>query len=385
MSETFSGYNYSRQIELKVRNIFDQSCLLPLSKAQHIPQLHPTIRKMKIAAAVTTLFLFSSVSFAVAQACYNSTTSILLAQLADPPIKDFQICPGTTINIGVPVNLEFTQFAGGDLPLTVIHDDVTIQCGENGDPNDECSLSGGFIQLVTTPNNPFVLDRNVSTDNLLLKGLTFTGEMAALPGSSLFGASVALSAPGTGMVIEDCLFKDLSGDKGVVAVSNQRNLRTSDELYPPFSSELTVIGCTFHNLVYGYVVVGNFNQTMTIQGANFSEITYQDLGDFDTNLSLEPTFGLVANLGGVMELFNSTFAASEVVYAVATWFDQNPTDVNSTFDFLYNEGIDIVFVNVTDEGYCEEGLLKFDLDNSTLGDCLDLFEQGEAPSCAPAT
>ena len=344
-----------------------------------------TICKMKIIAVVTTLFLFSSVGFAAEQACYNSTVSILQAQLADPPIKDFQICPGTTINIGIPTNLEFTQFAGGDLPLTVIHDDVTIQCGENGDPNDECSLSGGFVQFVTIPANPFVPDRNISTNNLLLKGLTFTGEIATLPGSSLFGASVALSAPGTGMVIEDCLFKDLSGDKGVVAVSNQRNLRTSDELYPPFSSELTVIGCTFHNLVYGYVVVGNFNQTMTIQGANFSEITYQDLGDFDTNLSLEPTFGLVANLGGVMELFNSTFAASEVVYAVATWFDQNPTDVNSTFDFLYNEGIDIVFVNVTDEGYCEEGLLKFDLDNSTLGDCLDLFEQGEAPSCAPAT
>ena len=348
------------------------SSVKSLSAFQYIHR----ICKMKFVPVATILFLLASVGVAAEDeaSCYNSTASILQAQLTDPTTKVFKICPATTITIGLPTNFEFTEFAGGDIPLTVIYDDVTIQCGENGDPADDCRLSGGFIQFVTIPNNPFVSDRNVSTNNLLLKGLTFTGEMTEVPG--LLGGPVYLSAPGTGMVIEDCYFKDLSGGGGVTAVTNSLAVITPAELYPPFSSELTIKGCSFQNVVYGRGVVVNYNQTMSLEGAIFNEMKYQDVGP--------GTYGLVANIGGVMELSESTFEASEVVSAVAYWWDISPTDVVSTFEYRNNENSDIVFVNATGrEDYCEEGLLKVNHNKSVFGDCVDLFGQSGDSSSAP--
>jgi hypothetical protein len=353
-----------------------------------VPPFHtgiPLTRPMKIVPVVSTLFLFSTgLGFAAvldsAASCYNSTARILEAQLADPPTKDFTICPATTLSIGIPMSLALTGFTGGDIPLTVIHDDVTIQCGDDGDPQNNCRLSGGFIRFLTIPNHPLVPDRNVTTNNLRLKGLTFTGEMSTVFGWSV--GPVVLSAPGNNMVLEDCIFQDLSSEQGVTAVTNDlATWITPAELYPLFSSELTIKGCRFHNVVYGLMVIGNYYQTMRIESATFSEMMYQDFGS--------GSLGVVANMGGIMTLSESTFDASQVASAAAHWSDDSSTnEVISTFDFRNNENRGIVFVNATDgEAYCEKGLLKQNR-NKTF-DCLDLFGEGDdttssAPASAPA-
>ena len=335
---------------------------------------------MKIVPVVSTLFLFSSlrgVAVDSAASCYNSTARILEAQLADPPTKDFTICPATNISIGIPMSLALTEFTGGDIPLTVIHDDVTIQCGDDGDPTNDCRLSGGFIRFLTIPNHPLVPDRNVTTNNLHLKGLTFTGEMSTFFGWSV--SPVVLSAPGNNMVLEDCIFQDLTSLQGVTAVTNDRaTWITPAELYPPFSSELTLQGCRFHNVVYGVMVVGNYYQTMRIESATFHQMLYQDFGS--------GSLGVVANMGGIMTLSESTFDASQVASAAAHWSDDSTTtEVISTFDFRNNENRGIVFVNATDgEAYCEKGLLKQNR-NKTF-DCLDLFGEGDdTTSSAPTS
>ena len=336
---------------------------------------------MKIVPVVSTLFLFSSLGFAAvldsAASCYNSTARILEAQLADPPTKDFTICPSTTLSIGIPNNLALTEFTGGEFPLTVIHDDVTIQCGDDGDPDNDCRLSGGFIRFLTIPNHPSVPDRNITTNNLHLKGLTFAGEMSTFFGWSV--SPVVLSAPGNNMVLEDCIFQDLTSLQGVTAVTNDRaTWITPAELYPPFSSELTIKGCDFHNVVYGQTVVGNYYQTMRIESATFHQMLYQDFGS--------GSLGVVANMGGIMTLSESTFDASQVASAAAHWSDDSSTtEVISTFDFRNNENRGIVFVNATDgEDFCEKGLLKQNRNKSF--DCLDLFagEGDDQTSSGPA-
>jgi hypothetical protein len=297
--------------------------------------------------------------------CFNTTTDILVAQLLDPPVKDIRICAGANITIGIPTNAEFSVFEGGDVPLTALHDDVTIQCGENGDPNDECIISGGYIQFATVVNNPFVPDRNITTNNLLLKGLTFTGQLTDLPG--LASGSVAFSAPGSGMVMEDCVFDGLTA---AVAITNAATLLSGREDYPYFSSDLTVQRCIFNDIIYGASVILNDGQTVKIIDDVFNDIRYADIGT--------TTYGLVSSVGGITEVSSSSFGASEVVTAAAFWWNLSPTAIASTFEYSNNADLGVTIlegssggaVNATDT--CPEGLMKVDLLGATI-ECLVLF------------
>ena len=293
--------------------------------------------------------------------CFNSTSDILMAQLLDPPVKDIKICAGTTISIGIPVNAEFSEFAGGDAPLTVLHDDVTIQCGENGDPNDECIISGGYIQFATLVSNPFVPDRNITTNNLLLKGLTFTGQLTDLPG--LVSASVAFAAPGSGMVMENCVFDGLTA---AIAITNAATLLSGREEYPYFSSDLTVQGCTFNDIAYGASVIVNDGQSMNVVNAVFNDITYMDMGTTPG--------GLVSSIGGTTSFSDSTFEVFEVATAAAYWVDAPVSGVASSFDFfnIENAGGGVFVNSTTGSDFCAEGLLKIDPVASS-SDCLPLF------------
>ena len=107
--------------------------------------------------------------------CYNSTLAILMAQLTQGS-KDFILCPNTTIDIGVPANQDFTEFTNGDLPLAILGDGVTVQCGYDGSSTNNCVLNGGFVQLVSIPNNPF-LPTKITSNDLKVQGLTFSGTL----------------------------------------------------------------------------------------------------------------------------------------------------------------------------------------------------------------
>ena len=293
--------------------------------------------------------------------CFNSTTDIILAQLLDPPVKDIKICAGTTITIGIPSNADFTEFAGGDVPLTVLHDDVTIQCGDNGNPDDECIINGGYVQFVTEVNNPFAPDRNISTNNLLLKGLTFTGQLISLPGF-LTTSSIAVSAPGSGMVIEDCVFDGLTT---YAVFTNLGSILSGREEYPYFSSDLTVQRCIFNDITYGVGVILNNGQTINITEVVFNDITYNDIG--------VPPGGLVSSIGGSTSFSDSIIGVSEVVTAAAYWADQPLDGVVSSFDYFNIQNAGVVSVETSAGGdFCAEGLLKIDPVASS-SDCLPLF------------
>ena len=301
--------------------------------------------------------------------CYNSTMAIVLAQLQDPPVKVFTICPGTTIDVGIPIDETFANYDGGDVPLTILHDDVTIQCGGGGDPNDNCILNGGFIQLVTVPTNPFLPGQTITTNNLMLKGLTFTGTLTDLPG--LESVAAYFSASGKNMTMSLCRFRSLAATS---VISNSLSLLATVEQYPPFSSEITLQSCSFENVTYGYTIIGNYDQTIKIDGATMNEIQYEDCG-------CEGYISLIRNIAGVMTLTSSSFANSEVVSAVAYWSNTSDmsasSDAVSTFDYSDNiESAGITFVDTDNRtDYCEDGLLKDNMIEGDFGDCLDLFVQ----------
>jgi hypothetical protein len=299
--------------------------------------------------------------------CYNSTTAIVQAQLADPPVKSFNICPGTTIKVGLPANAEFTQFVGGDLPLSALHDNVTIQCGAKGDPADRCIFTGGYFQLVTSPVVALVQGRKVSTNNLRIKGLTFTGQLTTqVPGVAT--SSIALGAPGTGMIFEDCSFKNLTSD---FIITNSRNSLTAPEDLPFYSSELTVRNCTFENITYSSGVIANLRQNMTVTNSRFDNIKWAKCASCPP--STLPVF-LVGNLAGSMKLSNNTFGASDIVQTAAAWLNFTSNGVPSILMYSNNtKSGDLIIVNATGrQDYCEAGLL-FQNSSNGFGECLNLF------------
>jgi hypothetical protein len=292
--------------------------------------------------------------------CYNSTRAIFNAQLANPPVKFFKICPRTTINIGIPANTEFTEFVGGDIPLAAIHDDVTIQCGERGDPADRCILSGGYIQLVTSPTTALVPGRNISTNNLRIKGLTFTGQLTDLPG--LVTASVSIGAPGTGMIVQNCVFRNLT------AYSVLTNTRSSN-----YSSELSVQSCYFENITYSGGVITNFRQTMNITRSLFNRIKWKKCPTCPPSNTTLPIF-LVGNVAGSMKFTRNTFGTSEIVQSALIWFNLTTNGIPSKLSYARNYKYgDFVILNATSRtDYCGAGLL---IRNSStgFGQCSDLF------------
>jgi hypothetical protein len=109
---------------------------------------------MKLSLSSTTytsLLIAGSYLLSSSQAAkdsFNSNQAIILAQIQDPPIETFVICPdSTTIKIGLPANAaDFTLlFAGGDFPLTVLHSDAEIRCDDDGDSTNNYALNGGFV------------------------------------------------------------------------------------------------------------------------------------------------------------------------------------------------------------------------------------------------
>jgi len=302
-----------------------------------------------------------------APTCFSTTTEILLAQLANPPVKNIVICPGTTINIGLPANAEFSEFVGGDIPLTPLHDDVTIMCGDDGSSDNECKISGGLVQMATSVSNPFVQGK-ITTHNLKVKGLTFTGDLTSIPG---FGSvSVLLSAPGDNMVFEDCLFQFIKAEQ---IVGNQRNTLTDPLDYPSFSSSVTFDRVWFADVAYGASILTNADQTMNLKEVSFENLMHEDCG-------CNPPIPVINNIRGIMDMSDSSFRVADVVTSVVYWSAFTNT---SSFSFSGNTqtGVQIIDKDIRDPSeYCEGGLMVDREQDGSLGtECYQLFQDFSTP------
>jgi hypothetical protein len=161
--------------------------------------------------------------FAKAQeGCFTSTLALLAAQAFDPKGDDerkvYTICDNAVIKIGIPDITQtdpFSNFVEGDFPLAVLRPNVSLQCSG-------CVINGGYVQLATLPSYtiPGAATFDKGTDNMLVKGFTFTGDLDSFvtPTIAFSAQNILIAGAGNNIVIEDCYFKDINIEGRLVVV-----------------------------------------------------------------------------------------------------------------------------------------------------------------------
>jgi hypothetical protein len=302
--------------------------------------------------------------------CFTSTFAILAAQLSTAQ-RDFRICPDTTINIGFPTDASFTNFVGGDFPLTIVHDDVTVACGSSGKSSNNCTLNGGLYQFVTIASNPLV-PRKITTNNLKLKGITFTGSLNRIPSPTspsgfVLPASMLVSAPGKNIVVEDCLFRNLRSNSTIINVIRSGLVAEAD--LPNNSVEMTIKKSKFRNLKLGFDLAIAVNQTINFEDNSFKGIevdrTFCPGGCPAYNILL------ISALDSSLDMTGNSFKDVETFSGIAISTGRN---VSVTYSDNMGDGLTIVDIDNRPYGdYCEAGLIVDRRRDGRFDKCFDLF------------
>ena len=288
--------------------------------------------------------------------CYNSTLSILMAQTQGS--KDFILCPNTTIDMGVPANPQFTDFIDGDFPLVILGDGVTVQCGPDGSSTNNCVLNGGFIQLVSIPNNP-LFPGKITSNDLKVQGLTFSGTLQG--GNNILTTAIAVGTVGTNMIVEDCIFTNLEESDHVVFMS--ASLSSPEDLLPQ-QSTLTISNSVFTDITYKREILHVDSQTLIVQGSTFHNIEYQSCGCNESSL-------FVAADDANMSVEDTSISNVEVLTSVVILYGD--TEFTTKGLSVSNTTIYDMDSRPEDE-YCEEGLVVEKVQNGALDECLELLE-----------
>jgi hypothetical protein len=322
-----------------------------------------------------SLLLAGSAYYVKADKCFNSTQAIVIAQAQDPPLKEFEICSDTTIEIGLPANAQFSDFVAGDFPISILHDDVTIKCGPDGKSSNNCVLKGGWVQFITTPNNPF-LSNPITTNNLKVQGITFQGALTNIPGpgGNFRSTAVALGAPGMDMVFEDCIFDDLKAD---IFMYLLRDALTAPEGFPSMSASVTLKDSVIQDSTYFTDIISNTEQTFHLENVEFKDLTYElekvELKDFTDDPCGCNTSSVIEIRNGITEMKDCTFENVEFLTSLVYVFG-NDTEFTS----MDNIGTGNTVFDKADRAaglYCEEGLVVEKITNGMMDECVDLFAE----------
>jgi hypothetical protein len=211
--------------------------------------------------------------------CYTSTYDIIVDQILEDPLPDvFVICPDTVIQVGTfadPAVHDF-QFVDGDYPIIAVKPNVVIQCGIDGKRENNCTLDGGFMQVLTLNDAPVSVNSevyivNASIDNFTVRGLTFTGQ--PINSGPFQGMSVTLSHPGHNIRFEDCLWRDLSAQNGLIGVYQNSYQDFFNIPLPDDSIDVTFSDCEFENIVYDSPLIFAMQQTVVLERTVFNSIS----------------------------------------------------------------------------------------------------------------
>ena len=227
----------------------------------------------------------SEISTTYPYPCFTSTYDLLIAQLDhDPQASDsnpYIICPGTRIPIGTfqnPAKQEY-NFVGGDYPLVIIRENVTIQCGLDGSRDNGCFLDGGFIQMLLDgripSRNGTIIHFSPTIDNMVIRGVTFTGQMR--DSGSFLSNSITMGHPGTNIRFEDCEWSSLTVNHGLIAL--YRNLFQISAGLPldDQSMDVTFDGCSFRNITYDAALFYSESHNITLTDCTFENLELSSL------------------------------------------------------------------------------------------------------------
>mmetsp|Transcript_29861 Transcript_29861/g.71767 ORF Transcript_29861/g.71767 Transcript_29861/m.71767 type:complete len:638 (-) Transcript_29861:96-2009(-) len=283
--------------------------------------------------------------------CVSTLADANIAMVAGATIT---LCENTVYAVGAPLDSTFTSFPGG-LPLIVDVADVTIQCGTSGASSGNCVMEGGFAQLLL--GNPS--DVTSTSNNLKVNGLTFTGVMeSALSGTSAPRPIVATNS-GTGIVFNDCIFKDMQTTGYVVYIA-------PDAL---IGMQLTIQNSIFSNISFSFdAIYADGDSQVTLNNVAFtnmdhllpqdnvdkcSDLTAATCGYTSSYIHFQNPFSVLTNVTVSESTYYTALLETSFEYIIDT---ATPLiDVTNTT--IYNEASRIV-----NEDYCVGGYAAdFDL------------------------
>ena len=203
--------------------------------------------------------------------CFHETHPLNLAIADNPDQKVFVICPDTFVHVGeLDASDQGTRFVNGEPPLVITRGNLEIRCGPDGSINNNCTLSSGLLHVMTQEElgaNGWGLVSKLNTDNLTLRGLTFTGEVG---GNILWGGgSLILSNSGKNVQVVDCLWENITAPTGLVFLGRNMMQIIIGQKMPDQALDVTIVNSTFRNVVYDGPLMRVFNQTLSLQGCQF--------------------------------------------------------------------------------------------------------------------
>ncbi len=300
--------------------------------------------------------------------CYNDTQAMLMAQVAGE--KQLEICAGSTLAIGIPTTGDLMEWSAMP-PLVVITDDVEIYCGADKKSTNNCVLEGGVLQLVTSYFNPLLPGvATNSTNNLKITGLTFQGTLTEVSGLSL-GNAVAIGAPGTNIVLDDCIFQDLIGSNTIFV---GRNDFTPEENFGPKTAEIFIQNSVFRNIQFGRHVIYNAAQTIHLNTVSFNNINYSPLCDCEVASVFELENASTTTLNDVT--INDVETLTALVYQIGEGTEFTHEDLTVEGYSIYEEA------TRKEDDYCLGGWIVETVTNGAFDDCIDLVgEDTPADGC----
>lgn len=206
--------------------------------------------------------------------CFTSTADLVRAQINHPEQLTFVMCPNIRIKLAVMANPAANDFrlVNGDSPLMAVRENVEIRCGLDGSVDNNCVFEGGFLQVLLQPSLPDVeIELDARTDNVTIRGMTFTGKIEA---DAIFsGVSIVMSNPGE-LTMVDCLWENMTSTKGLMLVgTNAWQLLNNKPALGLHSASLTIANSTFRNMVYDGSMFAADGQILRMSGLRFEDIT----------------------------------------------------------------------------------------------------------------
>ena len=313
--------------------------------------------------------------------CYTSTLDILQAQrTTEGNLVPYIICPDTTIHVGTfknPVVNDF-RFVDGDYPIMVIRENVTIQCGLNGRQENNCAIESGFMHVLIMQRIPLpdgsILSVKNGIDNLLVRGITFTGTPDNV--GPFNGNSVSIGHPGKNLRFEDCLWTNVVAQSGLIGIyRNYYQVLTGLPLADR-SIEVTFSDCTFKSIVYDHPLIHNVAQMVTLDRCNFRDI---QLAALTTKVCLvEYSDGEIEYHDGCAGLlYCSPNSSCFLNNTCVNHFDYQGPGIVVAFDETELETDGLYLAPPITQGECELAIVNnFDAANTT---CETVFKETLCP------
>ena len=228
--------------------------------------------------------------------------------------------------------------------------------------------------MVATPNNP-LFPGTLTSNDLRIQGLTFSGTLQGPPGfgDTVAATAVSLGSVGTNMILEDCIFSNLSAYQTVFLGNDP--LSSPEDLLP-MQSSLIISNSVFTDVMYEGQVIHVDQQTLTLHGTRLDRIRKQDCG---CNASY-----LLYVEDGSMTIEDSSISNVEVLTSVVGVYG-NKTEF-STSGLAVTETTIINKDSRPEDDYCEKGVIMEREANGGFDECLLLGDStdDETSACGPA-